>query len=218
MRMTASLSRWRRFLALLSRDTGGVALTEFAFAAPVLATLGVAGLETAQLAIANLRVTQMAAIVADSASRIRDRIDEADVDDIMTGAKLAGTSIKFPENGRIILSSLELNAAGNGQWIRWQRCDGAKNVQSSYGAQGKGETDATLPAMGPAGRQIAAPTGTAVMFVEIVYDYQPLVSNRFVGGPRTIRTNVAFNVRQRTDQALTNTGTITGKPCTLFRA
>lgn len=209
---------FRSFTRRLHGDERGLALIEFAMGAPVLITLGLMGLEAAQYGIANLRVTQMASIVADSASRVRDSIDEGDVIDILTGAKMTGNSIKFAENGRIILSSLERNAAGNGQWIRWQRCDGAKQVVSSYGLEGKGQNDATLQAMGPTERQIAAQANDAVMFVEIVYDYQPIVSNAAIGGAKTIRTTLAFNVRQRTNQALSNTNNTTAKVCTTYAA
>lgn len=209
---------FRSFTRRLDGDERGLALIEFAMGAPVLITLGLMGLEAAQFGIANLRVTQMASIVADSASRVRDSIDEGDVIDVLTGAKMTGNSIKFAENGRIILSSLERNAAGNGQWIRWQRCDGAKQVVSSYGLEGKGQNDATLQAMGPTGRQIAAQANDAVMFVEIVYDYQPIVSNAAIGGAKTIRTTLAFNVRQRTNQALSNTNNATAKVCTTYAA
>lgn len=208
----------RSLVRRVGGDERGLALTEFAMAAPVLLTIGLLGLETAQFGIANLRVSQMASIVADSASRVRDSMDEADIIDILTGAKMTGNGIGFAQNGRIILSSLERNAANTGQWIRWQRCDGAKQVVSSYGLQGKGENDASLQAMGPTGRQIAAQGTDAVMFVEIVYDYQPIVANAAIGGARTIRTTLAFNVRQRTNNALTNTTGVTPKACTTYAA
>ena len=144
-------------------------------------------------------------------SRVRDSIDEADVIELLTGAKMTGDSISFRQHGRIILSSIEPNTAGSGgastgQWIRWQRCDGAKVVSSSYGAQGTGQNNASLQAVGPAGNQISATAGTAIMLVEVVYDYQPLVSST-IFGPRTIRYESAFNVRQRTNQAITNVNT-----------
>ena len=53
------------------------------------------------------------------------------------------------------------------------------------------------------------------MLVEVVYDYQPLVSNS-IFGPRTIRYESAFNVRQRTNQAITNTGSATPRNCTTY--
>jgi hypothetical protein len=163
--------------------------------------------------MAHLRVSNIAMMTADNASRVRDSIDEANVIELFTGAKMTGDGIDFRENGRIILSSIEPNTAGangatTGQWIRWQRCDGVKNASSLYGAQGKGQNDATLQNVGITGNTISASAGTAVMVVEVVYDYQPLVSES-IFGPREIRYEAAFNVRQRTNQALTNTGNLT---------
>ena len=121
-------------------------------------TLGLCGLETANLAMAHLRVSNIAMLTADNAARVRDSIDEANVIEMFTGAKMTGDSIRFRQNGRIILSSLEAtdddndgnNGHGNNaggcdpsnpgygttcgnQWIRWQRCDGARNTTSAYG-------------------------------------------------------------------------------------
>ena len=77
--------------------------------------------------------------------------------------------------------------------------------------------NASLQAVGPAGNQISASTGTAIMLVEVVYDYQPLVSNTIFGA-RTIRYESAFNVRQRTNQAITNVNSVTPKNCTTYAA
>ena len=79
--------------------------------------------------MAHLRVSNIAMLTADNAARVRDSIDEANVIELLTGAKMTGDNIDFRQNGRIILSSIEPNTAGpdgtsTGQWIRWQRCDG----------------------------------------------------------------------------------------------
>ncbi len=211
------LSVARRAVASLRSCTSGMALTEFAVSLPVLLTLGLVGLETANLAMAHLRVSNIAMMTADNAARVRDGIDEADVIELMTGAKMTGTSLRFAENGRIVLSSVEVNAAGNGQWIRWQRCDGARNVTSHYGNEGRGQSDNSLQAVGPAGNRIAAQPNTAVMLVEVSYAYQPIVPNSFLEG-REIRYESAFNVRQRVNQAITNNSSNTPKRCTTFQA
>jgi len=210
--MNATWSPFRSFAARLRRCEGGLAFTEFAMALPVLSTLGLCGLESANLAMAHLRVANIAMMTADNASRVRDSIDESNVIELLTGAKMTGDNIDFRNNGRIILSSIEPNTAGTngattGQWIRWQRCDGVKNASSRYGAQGTGQTSATLQSVGTAGNTISASSGTAVMVVEVVYDYQPLVSDAIFGTPE-IRYESAFNVRQRTNQALTNTSSL----------
>ena len=205
-------------LRRLRKDQRGIQLVEFAISLPVLLTLGLGGIEVANFSIANIRCSQIAMSVADNAGRVRDSIDEADVTEAMIGAKQMGEGIKFAENGRIILSSLEPNAAKTGQYIRWQRCSGKKVIASLYGAEGKGKNDASLQGMGPAATAIAASSGTAVMFVEVVYDYQPIVSNRLLGA-RTMRYESAFNVRQRTDQEIKSGGSgTTISSCNVYSA
>lgn len=211
--MRYSAARLRSVATRLRACESGLAFTEFALSLPVLMGLGLVGLETANLAMAHLRVSNIAMLTADNAARVRDSIDESNIVSLMTGAKMTGDSIQFRQNGRIILSSIEPNTAGangatTGQWIRWQRCDGRKNVVSAYGSEGAGRTDATIQSVGPPGNQISAAAGTAVMVVEVVYDYQPLFGESIIG-TRQIRYRSAFNVRQRTNQALTNTSNLT---------
>lgn len=195
----------RALLSRLRRDESGLALVEFAITLPVFLTMGLMGLEVANFAIANLRISQIAMSTADNAGRVRDSISEYDVNELFIGSKIIGGRIKFAENGRIILSSLEPKTVlPAGQWIRWQRCYGMKNVASSYGVP-TAMSASTMTAMGPTGKTVAASSGTAVMFVEVVYDYQPIVWSNLIGD-REIRTTAAFNVRQRTDQVIKNGG------------
>ncbi|NWK98139.1 hypothetical protein DM806_21235 [Sphingobium lactosutens] len=202
------------FADRLHRDDRGVALIEFAISLPVLVILCLAGLECANLALAHLRVSQVAMLVADNAARVRTSIDEADVNEIMTGADLSTEALRLKANGRIFLSDLEPNGKASpntGQYIRWQRCWGSGSFTSSYGVAGNGQNDASMVlGMGPgttAATKVTASSGTAVMFVEVAYNYQPLVSNAIFGN-RVIRYSSAFNVRERTDQAIKNAGNL----------
>ncbi len=203
----------------------GMAFVEFALGLPLVTTLGLCGLETASLAMAHLRVSNIAMMTSDNAARVRDAIDEANVIELLTGAKMAGDTIDFRNNGRIILSSIEPNTAGpngtsNGQWIRWQRCDGRMGTLPRYGVEGTGQNDSTLQAVGPPDNRISAAPGTAVMLVEVEYDYQPIVSNQ-IFGRQTIRYENAFNVRQRTNQQLKNAGNLSAgqkRTCNKFEA
>lgn len=198
------------FLLRLRADQNGLALVEFAYSLPFLLLLSMSGLEVAHLAIAHMKVSQLAMLVADNASRVRASVDEADINEIFTGAELSAAGLNFKSNGKIILSDLEpngLTAPNTGQYIRWQRCYGTGSFTSSYGATNGGKTDASLQGMGPSGNKIASMAGTAVMFVEVAYTYQPLISNTIFGA-RTIRYTSAFNVRERTDQTVKNSGNL----------
>jgi hypothetical protein len=50
------------------------------------------------------------------------------------------------------------------------------------------------------------------MFVEVTYDYQPLVNLNILGA-RRIRYESAFNVRERNNQDITNTQNLTTNSC-----
>lgn len=204
MHMISFLHRIRAGLTRLARDTRATIFVETAFIVPFLVLVGFAGLEIASLTLANTRISQIGLSAADNASRISfgnnlslPRVREVDINQVFTGAEQQASGLNFRANGRIILSSLERNADG-GQWIHWQRCYGDLNVASSYGVQGAGQTGTDFPGMGRAGAEVQASSGTAIMFVEVVYTYQPLLYGKWLG-PRTIRSTAAFNIREARD-------------------
>ena len=211
------MTRFLAFLRGFHRDRRGLALTEFALASPLVITLGLYGLESANLALAHMKVAQVAANLADTTSRIGidsplslKIIREADINDAFQAVRLQGGNYNIGTNGRVILYSLENDAGGN-PWVHWQRCLGKLNVAPTYTASSAG--------LGPTGAKIKAPTGQAVMFVEVQYDYQPLISNRLLGAKR-IKSTAAFIVRDPRDLTDTNNPNNTaGAPvaaCTLF--
>jgi hypothetical protein len=94
-------------------------------------------------------------------------------------------------------SSLETHPDNGNQYIHWQRCKGLKRWNSSYGNAGDGSVT-SLSGIGPAGEQVTAPPGGAVIFVEVSYDYQPIVSDKFVSSA-PITATAAFIVRDSRD-------------------
>ena len=198
-------SKTLRHLRRVLRDNSAVAAVEMAVSAPIVLLTGLVGMELSNLALVNLRVSQAAMHIADNASRIghgdllvAQQIYEDDINDLFVGVNLqAGEGLGLYEHGRVIVSSLEQNE-DDGQWIHWQRCMGRKAFVSAYGSEGTGETGTGLPGMGPAGAELKAAPGQAVMYVEIAYTYQPLVnvalSDRFLTS-REIRSESAFVVR-----------------------
>lgn len=196
--------RLQRFAGQFARARSAAVLIEFAFALPVLLLLGLGGLEMVNLTITHTRVSQIALTAADNASRIAfgsglslPRVREVDINEVFTGVQVQAGGMDFANHGRIIVSSLERNAQG-GQWIHWQRCYGSLPESSAYGPEGTGATGTGFAGMGPAGKELKALGGTAVMFVEIFYEYQPLVYASVVPNTR-IRTTAAFNVREARD-------------------
>lgn len=220
----ASVCRMFDFVHRLRRDTSGLAMIEFALSMPILIGLSFGGIQTADFTLTHMRASQIALMVADNAGRVRTAIDETDIDEVMLAAKIAGEGIKLGNKGRIILSSVEpngLSGSNAGQRIRWQRCFGLKNVASSYGVEGDGSTNGTLSAgVGPTGKKISAPAGSAALFVEFVYDYQPIVPD-YIFAPRTIRYTAAYTKREGAPTYPTNIAGLSNaqrRLCTRFSA
>jgi hypothetical protein len=195
-----------RQLRRLVRNTSGVSAVEFALGAPLLLTAGLWGSETANYALVNMKVGQLAVHIADNASRIGDtstlqnrKIYESDINDVIYGAQIqGGPTIGLYDNGRVIISSLQVRPMGGGgdeeQYIHWQRCRGVKNVASSFGDEGDVKPDG----MGREGNEVLAQSGDAVIFVEVNYTYQPLISANFMGSLDIIST-ASFTVRDDRD-------------------
>ncbi len=189
----------------LRTSRSGVAAVEFALGLPLLLSVGLWGAELGNLAITHMRISQLAVQIADNGSRIGDvsmlenlKIYETDINDAFIGAKVQAGGLDLFDHGRVIVSSLEVvDGTADTQYIHWQRCKGKHNVQSSYGPAGTG-TDGSLDGMGPPGEEVTATAGDAVIYVEVEYEYQPLVSARFVPGA-IIRATAAFNVRDDRD-------------------
>lgn len=203
-------------LRRLLRSLSGVAMTEFALGAPFLMFVGMYGVEEANFVLVNMKINQLASHIADNASRIGDtsqlkyrKIFESDIDDLMIGANIhGGKSIDLFVHGRVVISSLEVwnqsvHAATHAvpqsdgvQFISWQRCLGAKHVNSFYGTQ-----NAAMPTgMGPKGGEITAEPDNPVIFVEVTYDYQPLIAGKLIAN-KQIRSIAAFTVRDSRDQS-----------------
>jgi hypothetical protein len=194
---------WLEKLRRLARCNSGVSLTEFALGLPILLTLGTTGLEVTNYVTTMRKVSDLAALVSDNASRMGDQsalgarpISETEINDLFAGAELQAGTLDLANKGRMILSSVELNADG-GQWLHWQRCRGAFPYTSDIGEAGDGETGTDIDSFGE-GAGVAASSDNAIMMVEIAYDYEMLVPVFDVElGP--ITESVAFNIRDQRD-------------------
>lgn len=194
----------------LRRETGGMAVVEFALALPIVLSIVLGGLELTNFTIAKMRMSQLALQLADNGSRIGTnslltdpQISESQINDLLTGANLQSGSLGLFARGRVIISSLEPDPNNTGKYyIHWQRCKGLKNVASSYGQVGvtsganKGVNMNGMGPTTPVNRQVTAPTGGGVIYVEIQYDYKPLVLAR-LAPTGTIREVSAMTVRDK---------------------
>lgn len=204
MSVFSKLSAVRKRYQQLRDDNSGVAMVEFAFAAPIVLGLGLLGTETANFTITHMQMSQLAMQVADNASRVGEtdvltarKVYEDDINESLIGGEKLGDPFDIYGQGRVVISSLQQNSDG-GQWIAWQRCRGAKNYVSKYGTEGTGSSGTSFPGMGEPGNRITASAGTAVIFVEVSYDYEPITPFEFFGDT-LIEYTAAFNIRDSRD-------------------
>lgn len=239
--MHLTLSSATRAAMRLGRARSGVAALEFAFSLPIVLGIGAWAAEAANLALLNMRVSQIALNLADNASRVGNfdslstqQMREVDVNDILQAARFQGQSIQLSTRGRVILSSLE-NVQQSWdtapvQRIHWQRCMGLKTgtgYDSTYGttptaagttnAQANGGTAST--GMGPTGSQVTAPPASGVMFVEINYLTKPLFGT-WLMAPARLHYIASFIVRDRRDfaQVYNPSPASTRMTCNLYAA
>lgn len=237
MHLTLAPAPLARFARRLRRDSGGAALIEFAFGLPLMLGVGCYGVETANVAIANLRISQIALNLADNASRVGDlqsdnssQLREIDINDVLTATRLQGAPWELTKRGRVTLSSLE--EKGGKQYIHWQRCLGTMkgaDYESSYGkAKPTDGVDSTaanqgtvVTGMGPTNARVTAPPGSGVMFVEINFRLQPVMSLAWLPDRvHLIQYSASFIVRDRRvfDQVYNPSPTATRYTCDKFTA
>lgn len=177
------------------RDSRGVAIIEAAFALPLLLLIGLGGMELANLVLTHSRINQIGMSVADNASRIGGAtgdVREYDLEELSTSVALMTKGMSFDENGRVILSSMERETDGT-HWIRWQRCFGGLDQQSSYAGEG---ADVPTSLIGDGDGQLKVfDDKQAIMFVEIFYTYEPFLTKALFG-EMDIHKEFAFTVRE----------------------
>lgn len=206
---------FKLFVKKLINDASGVALIEFAYAMPVVLSVGLYGMEAANKANTHLRLSEIVTTVADATSRVRVTVSEDDMDEIFSGAKSIGSAVDFANRGRVIVSSVQpidnggSPATQTNNKIRWQRCFGANSANSSYGLQGD---NVGLTGIGPTARKISTSMNSEMIYVELVYQYQPMI-NFFGFGAETINLTRAMTVRDRTTNDI-QAGSTTARVCT----
>jgi hypothetical protein len=194
--MTFLLSLFKR----LSRDTKGASFVEFALISPILLMTAGGAIELTNYVIVSRNISDIATMAADNASRMgadedlaNKPISERDINDVLNGAKLQSGKLDLMNNGKIILTSVELNPDG-GQWLRWQRCSGGLPVISTIGAEGLGATGDRIKDVDG----VSARSNTAVMIAQVTYQYKPFW-NLFPFNFDKITETASFNVRDPRD-------------------
>ena len=188
---------------LLDRQDG-VSTVEFALVVPLFMILGMYGAEIAWLNAASMEASQVALALADNASRlgqtdnsgVTPTITSNDVQSVLTGALEEGSDIGLAENGRVILSSVEVHPVTGKQYIHWQKCMGQGKQASAHGKPDTTGSALSAIASGISlgGKKVTSSSNSAVMVAEVWYEYNGLFGTMFVQ-PITIHEQAAIIVR-----------------------
>ncbi len=186
----------------LRQDRRGMAMVEFALSLPFVVLVTMSAVELTNFTTTKMRVSQLALQVADNASRIgtgtvlsNKTISEKQINDLLTGANLQAGRLGLLANGRIIISSLQPASTSTKYVVKWQRCKGAKAFTSTYPAASTTERNISGNPF-----KVTPPSDGAIMFVEISYNYQPLIGTHFQPWSE-IREIAAMTVRDNRDYA-----------------
>ena len=198
------LQKVRKSFYTLGADMNGVSAVEFALVTPLFMALGMYGAEIAWMNAAAMEVSQVALALADNASRmgqadnsgVTPTVTAGDVASVLYGALEEGEGVNLADNGRVILSSLEMHPVTGRQYIHWQQCSGKGSQQSKYGKPDLTGSLLTTITTGVKinGRNITAPSRSAVMMAEVWFTYTPLFGSLFMK-PITMHEQAAIIVR-----------------------
>jgi len=202
------MMRYRDLFRVWRRDRRGVAMMEFALSLPIVLPIGLYAVELSNFGIQQLRLSQATLTLSDNISRVgvdtnmaTQQLREVDVNEVIEGLRRQTQQLALTTNGRVTISSLETK--NGAQWIHWQRCVGLKRgtgYDSAFREGQGGATGTSFHGMGDQTRPVTAPEGSAVIFVEVNYDYQPLISRYFLGN-RKLGQNASYIVRDNRELA-----------------
>lgn len=136
-----------RRLPLLARDRSGTAAIEFALVLPMLVTLFFGTVETANLALAYMKLVSAAATVADLVTQQTSGVtwSAADIDNFAQAGKLVLTPLP-PGPFGVAIASVTFNPANGNPTLAWQDTRNATamtNPTALAAGYGTAETNGT---------------------------------------------------------------------------
>ncbi len=177
-----------------------MSVAEFALMLPFFVSTLLLGMDTIWYVHAHQEASRLATSTADLAARYRASLDEKDVKTLFLGARLSTDGVDFLGKGRLILSSVTRNAANNGHWVRWQRCQGSLVNVSQLGVENAGQLNSSVATV--SGMTLNA--GDNVMYAEVFYKYQPLFFTALYPKDKLIKYTASFMAREIALPSLTN--------------
>jgi Flp pilus assembly protein TadG len=193
------LQSLRNFL----RDHKGIAAMEFALVAPIMIGMYFMLNETASGLRASRKVTMVARVMADVATRTSNITDTDRNDIFAAAAQIIAPFSSLPTSLRI--SSIKFDSTGKG-YVDWSEVSGAGGLGAAYVRCTPTEFRPTAPLLTP----IVVPAGlkvpdTSLVLAEAMVAYKPVIGWNITG---TIDLKDQLYMRPRTADAVTRNGVV----------
>ena len=173
------------------RARNGMAAVEFAFIAPVMATLLVGTIEMCNALQCKQKVTSVASSVADLVAQTKS-VSASDISNIFSAAN--ELTYPFPSSGSgIVVSSIVSDGAGNGT-VAWSQAQNATALTTNSAV--------TVPT-GLMTASACAKGACSVILAQVTYAYTSPLGKIFVG---TTTMSDYFYSRPRQSATVTYTG------------
>jgi Flp pilus assembly protein TadG len=168
------MRRLRQTIARLWRDRRGALVAEFAASLPMLLILVMSGFEASRFVLLNQKLDRVTTTVADLVAQEED-VTTVEMTALFDAISPVLTPFTFGTVGRMIVTSVVLDADGTTKKVAWQQSYGSLTQASKIGvAAGV----ATLPA------GMVIRTNETIIVGEVFYQFTPFfISNWFSSTP-----------------------------------
>lgn len=193
------MTGWRALRRRIA-DASGVSVVEFGLSLPLFIGLMAAGLEMANLMLANMKIQRLATMSADMVAQrgaSMAQLSELQLYDILNALDVSAQPLEMRSRGRVVITAV-VGEDGNSDGtvdinrIKWQRFDGALTDATPVLGCWTSVTAATLANS----RQLVL--NEAIFHAQVSYRYRALFSQNLVswfGIPDIVTRTAAFRGR-----------------------
>ncbi len=193
-------------LRSLKSDQKGIALIEFALAAPVLAALLLACTDLAVYLVAHQRVSRAAYTMSNLMTQMDQGLTESQVNDMMLALDQVSQPFNIGQDGVATITAIVGEGVDgsppNAYSVAWQRCYGPNPSSSNYGSDG------AVVAAGDIPSNTIVTTSQILVITEVEYDFVPIVG--FLPLDGEISYEAYFRPRRGTIENIVADGTSPG--------
>ncbi|MCP5380851.1 MAG: pilus assembly protein [Kordiimonadaceae bacterium] len=157
----------------INLDQKGVALIEFAIAAPVLTALLMGCIDLTYYLVAHQRISRSAYTMSNLMTQMDKGLTESQVSDMMLALDQVSNPFKISDNGRATVTAIigegVDGADATSYSVAWQRCYGPNSSTPTYGGAGSSVDSADIPS------NSIVTTSQILVVTEVDYTFEPIL-------------------------------------------